>query len=201
MKTIFCLIFIAGINSFFYAQDWVLEHEDERIVVYTKKDSTDNIKTYKAESYIKHPAESIFAVYTDFENYPEWFEELEQILMIDTTFGENYTVYDYYSVIAIPWPFDDRELVQSFKTEKLEEGRYLLYSTPLEYSFYNEDFVRVEDFYQRTELIDQGNGTTKILMEGKYDVGGNVPSWLINMFVVSGPMNAVESIENYLDNK
>ena len=85
--------------------------------------------------------------------------------------------------------------------KKFPGEKYILVSQPIKDSLKSEEYVRLENFYQHTELVKENDERTKIIMEGKYDAGGNVPAWLINMFVVDSPLNSVENIENYLTEK
>lgn len=187
--------------SISYSQEWELEVDDDNIKIYTKEGESDNIKSYRAISQINHPAEDVYKVYIEFDNYFKWFEELEKLEIFSTSFSDTQDVITYYSIISIPWPFKNRDMVTKLIIEKPEKGKYILTSKPIAGKDENDDYVRLNNFYQITELIDNGDGTTKITLEGKYDAGGNVPSWLINMFVVSGPTNAVENIEEYLNKK
>jgi len=85
--------------------------------------------------------------------------------------------------------------------DKSIEGKYIFQSKPIQSEILNDDYVRLDKFYQNTELIQNGKNNTKIIMEGKFDAGGSVPSWLMNMFVVNSPQNSVENIEKYLSEK
>jgi len=134
-----------------FGQEWELQLENEKIKVYTKDGEEDNIKSYKAISSINFPAEEIYKVYIDFDNYTE--------------------------------------------------GQYILISAPCETDIEEDEFVRLNKFYQNTTLVQETEKKTNIIMEGKFDAGGAVPAWLMNMFVVKSPLNSVKNMEKYLEKK
>ena len=195
----FTFFLLAQIISF--SQEWEKELENERITVYTKEGDEDNIKSYKAYSFINHPIEDIYEVYADFDNYYQWFEELEEVKLFSSEINDSLDVYRYYSIINFPWLFNDRDMYTELIIRKFPGEKYILVSQPIKDSLKSEEYVRLENFYQHTELVKENDERTKIIMEGKYDAGGNVPAWLINMFVVDSPLNSVENIENYLTEK
>ena len=199
----FLIIFyiFCGIQSISFSQEWKKELENEKITVYTKQGSEDNIKSYKAYSFISHPIEDIYEVYKDFDNYDKWFEELKEVKLFSSKTNDSVDVFTYYSVVGFPWPFNDRDMYTKLTIEKNPGQEYVLVSEPLKDSLKNDEYVRLENFYQHTVLTKENEKRTKILMEGKYDAGGAVPAWLINMFVVDSPQNSVENIESYLKEK
>jgi len=195
------LSLLFSISSIMLGQEWKLELENEKIKVYTKEGEEDNIKSYRAISMLNFPAEEIYKVYIDFDNYNKWFEELSDIELMDSSAMETQDIYQYYSVINFPWPFNDRDMMSELTIDNSLEGTYFLQTKPIENYVMNEDYVRLNNFYQNTELIKVTENKTKIIMEGKFDAGGSVPTWLMNMFVINSPQNSVVNIENYLVEK
>ena len=199
MNRILLLLLISTISkTVILSQDWEKELENEKITVFTKKGEEDNIKAYKAYSFINHPIDDIYKVYVDFDNYYKWFEELEQVKLLSSERNDSTDRFLYYSVVEFPWLFENRDMFTELTITKSPDVKYTLVSKPVKDSVKYEDYVRLENFYQHTELIKENDNRTKIIMEGKYDAGGNVPAWLMNMFVVESPLNSVVNIENYL---
>lgn len=199
LSYIFFLIFFISFNLL--GQEWELQLENEKIKVYTKDGENDNIKAYKAISTINFPADEIYKVYIDFDNYNKWFEELDKIKLIDSSTTKSKDVYLYYSIIKFPFLFNDRDMITELSIDKSVKGKYILKSVPKKGEPENDDYVRLNKFYQNTELVQVNDSLTSITMEGKFDAGGSVPVWLMNMFVVNSPLNSVENMEKYLDEK
>lgn len=201
MKLSYLFILSIFISFNMFGQEWELQLENEKIKVYTKDGENDNIKSYKAVSTINFPAYEIYKVYIDFDNYNKWFEELDKIKLIDSSTSKTKDVYLYYSIIKFPFLFNYRDMVTELSIDKSVKGKYILKSVPQKGEPENDDYVRLNKFYQNTELVQVNDSLTNITMEGKFDAGGSVPAWLMNMFVVNSPLNSVENMEKYLGEK
>lgn len=172
-------------SNLFALGDWELEKNANGIKVYTRKNEGQPIKEFKAVSTIFASRVRIAEVVTRITDYPNWFPhcgEAKVRKIISSTERQVYYRLD------LPWPADDRDCLMTMKVilNKVKKETIINFSniggdTKL------SDAVRMPDakgFWKLTSLEDE---KTKVTYQFSSDPGGNLPSWIINMFIVDGP--------------
>jgi hypothetical protein len=57
-----------------------------------------------------------------------------------------------------------------------------------------EDIVRIRAFESSWEITPNNDGTVYIDYTAKTDPGGNIPAWIINLGIATGPVKTMEKL-------
>ena len=86
---------------------------------------------------------------------------------------------------TLPWPLDPR---QSTSTSKISytDGKMILFTQPAnKSSFADDDAITMDNFFEKWIISQATNGEISIDVEGKMDLEGSIPSWMVNSFIPS----------------
>jgi hypothetical protein len=190
MKTA-VLIMIVAFTSLFSGDDgWQLKKSGKYYKAYVKCDSD---KFYKIEADFDCEADSVFGFLTDFEKFPELFEDISSLEILSSS--DSVTVH--YSVIKAPWPFSDRDMVTRVVTSRSDDKALIIsesYKADSHKPFKNR--VRIDDFEERLEVVKSGKNISSLKIQGRIKLNERIPDWLVNRLILSGPLNTVELIKN-----
>jgi hypothetical protein len=201
------LSFIIVIISFptFSQGEWELRKEDEGIKVYTREVEGSKIQEYKAEALVDASLSEIVAVLKDVENHDKLFSHniVNELLEQTDTFQVQYSVTD------IPWPMSDRDGVFSYryKQDYFSKDVYVYIKAETGYVEENKKYVRISDAKGFWLLEPMDTKKVQVTFQMHANSGGNIPSWLINMFIVDSPLKDMKNLrervklDRYTDQK
>lgn len=173
---------------------WNLRKDKHGIKVYTRDHKNEGILEYLAITSIDATIEKLVEIIHDVENYPDWTENCETAsvykILSDSSRIE-------YMTTKVPWPLEDRDVVMEFvvSSHTNEYFEAILRSVP-DAVPESEDYVRIH--------ISEGNWIFKEIGENKVEIihqflsepGGNIPMWIVNMFIVSGPYKTLLNLKH-----
>ncbi len=172
--------------------DWELKRDKDDIVIYTKESKDNPLKEYRATAIIESPLNEVYQFLSDLEYRPAWVVRCSGLEIIDTVGGNQIR---YHTSYEIPWPLADRDLVVvadlSFD-EANRKARLLTIRTDTQFPL-KKGIVRMLKYKEDVVLEELGPQRTRFNAEGFADPGGNVPAWLVNMFLVDGIYDSVVS--------
>lgn len=197
------LILIASIDSPVFgienssatdSSDWKLRKDRNGIKVWTRDHKEKGILEYLSTITIETSLEKLIDIIQNVDKYPVWTANCETAsiykVLTDTSRIE-------YLTTKVPWPLEDRDVVMEFvvssHTDMYFEAN--LTSAP--------DAVPVSDDYIRIE-ISEGSWIFKKIDDNRVEVihqflsdpGGNIPMWIVNMFIVSGPFRTLDNLKD-----
>lgn len=173
---------------------WNLRKDKHGIKVYTRDHKNESVLEYLAITSIDATIEKLVEIIHDVENYPDWTENCETAsvykILSDSSRIE-------YMTTKVPWPLEDRDVVMEFvvSSHTNEYFEAILRSVP-DAVPESEDYVRIH--------ISEGNWIFKEIGENKVEIihqflsepGGNIPMWIVNMFIVSGPYKTLLNLKH-----
>jgi hypothetical protein len=175
-------------------QSWKLKDEEEGIKVYTRKVEDSDIKAIKVECTIEATLSQLTAVLLDFPASSEWIYATK-FCRVQKSISPSELIY--HSEIDVPWPASNRDFVVRLKfeqdsiTKKLTvDGENLPY-----YLKEQEDVVRI----MHTEsnwTVTPRNKYLDIVFTLHVHPGGSIPAWLINLFVIRGPLETFRNLRS-----
>jgi len=71
----------------------------------------------------------------------------------------------------------------------------LIYEAAPEYEEVHKKFVRITEHYDITTIIPIEENRVKVVMQGYTDPGGNIPTWIVNMFIADGPYESMLALK------
>ena len=178
------------------AQKWELAKNEDGIKVYTRKVEGRSVKSYKAKAVINAPINKVYFIYTDLKSYQRVMQDQSEIELLE----KNNNRYILYSKMDMPWPADDRDMVSETEIEKKDNGQIIIRSKCLKNRLApKKDYVRIKDCWEIVTLTPVGNDKVEIQIEGLFDVGGSLPGWIVNMFLVDGPFDTIGNIKKIVE--
>jgi hypothetical protein len=198
MKGVVVLLF-ALITSVKISQpQWELKKKGPGILIYTTNSESSAIKDIKATLDLKGSLASVVSVVTDLQSYPKWIYNCTEGRVLSTV-GDS-ELY-FYQRINAPWPVSDRDLCSHYKIRQNPETLEL---TVVSQAIPNllpeiEGVVRVKKSKTQWRIKPIGNE----ILKGEYylsvDPGGDVPSWLINLFITEGPYESLLKLKTIIN--
>jgi len=178
--------------STFSQGDWELRKEDEGIEVYTRDVEGSKIQEFKAEAIVDASLSEIVAVLKDVENHDKLFSNN----IVNDLLEQNDTFQVQYSVTDIPWPMSDREGVFSYryKQDYFSKDVHVYIKAEKGYVEDNKKHVRILDARGFWLLEPLDTKKVRVTFQMHANSGGNIPSWLINMFIVDSPMKDMKNL-------
>ncbi len=195
LKSLTCW-FLALLSFAAYGQgtDWKYEKTVEEIKVYSRKSG--KIKEIRIETTFDAALSQVVETVLDVPGFPKWIYKVSSAAVIKKM-GTDKVLYR--NVIDMPWPATDRDVVV-LTTVKQNLATKVVTTEDVnepDGSPRQKGLVRIEDFYAKWTFEPSGNQ-----VKGTYffhsDPGGDVPDWMVNLFVDEGPVASVKALKRRL---
>jgi hypothetical protein len=201
---IFALNLSINPDPFFFDNlNWEKEKTIKNIIIYSFKNSDNNI-SYKAETIIKNfNAELIYNTLLDFKNYPYIFP---RTITFEKKSDLNNNKYLFYSIMNFS-PFKNRDyfIEVEYYTKKIdnENNVYILQWGPYEEADkfkVSDDMKRIKKIYSRWTVKKLKNNQTYISVEYHNDFEVNAPINILNSIKKNSTAKAIDNLLNYILN-
>ena len=172
------------------AQDWEEQYNKDGIVVYTMSEPATNTHSFKALTTIEKSAETVYAAITDYDHVAEW-QAVDELIVLKVL-SDTFKIVGSY--IPFPWPLSDRYSVSEFNTSVDRTNKEVNYTIKVisskSYPPKREGVELLEKGYGYWILKENEKGHTEIEYFYAADAG-NLPSWVVNLFIVDAPKDAL----------
>ncbi len=178
-----------------WANDWVLAKEKDRISVYTKESMEFSIKEFKAVTILDAKLEEVLSVLSNFDSYAAWYDHCKEAHEVDKGLADR-TVFQME--MSMPFPFSNSDMVAEFlvcESKKKTDVQIVRKSNVVKEK---EDVVRMPVSDGSWSLIAIDSDHTKVIHQFRGDPAGNIPTSIVNMFIVAGPINTLTRLKEYL---
>ncbi len=179
--------------------DWELVKNCNEIKVYSQKVPNLQIKKVKVETVVEATLSELVTIFKDAENHNNWVFLSESAKIAEVINDNN---WKYYCFTETPWPVSNRDYYTSVVLVQ-NEIDYSVTITSIAIPDYAPEIkgcVRISYIESIWVFNPIGNGSVHISFELEVDLGGNIPSWLINLAVTKGPYNTMVGLINELNN-
>lgn len=194
MKQIIALLigFISILNINAQA-DWELKKDKDGIKVYLREVEGSDIQEYKAEAILEGKVSSFIAVMKDVNSYPELYEHAKEVKLIN----ENDTFHVHYIATNTPWPVKDRDAVYSSTYRQYYDTKLVRIDMKIEEGYMepNDDYVRMEKATGYWLFFQIEPNRVEVTYQMHAEPGGNIPDWVINMFLVDTPFEDMKMLQ------
>lgn len=190
-KLIFVLIIslITSSLSAQFGEGWIYKKETDGVKVWTRTPDNSNFKEVLVQTSYNSTLSTLVSVGMDISAYDRWVYSTKEARLLETVSDSEVI---YYSESEIPWPFENRDVVLKSTVEQDPETKVVnIYSKQVvDYMDKKDGIVRVPELIAQWILTPQEDGSIEALYYIKTDPGGNVPAWLMNLFVDRGPVES-----------
>lgn len=197
MKILFTFLVSSLLQGVVAQTNWQLQKDEQGIKIYTSENPTTSVKAVKVEVEFTDPIEEISSVILNVEAFPEWiYGCIESKVIVN----QNDTVILYSHVTDAPWPFDDRDQISRFTKTKNKATGVITIAAASQKGFpENEGYVRITQSNATWVLTPQKDGTVKTVYNLSFDPGGNIPAWMVNVFITDGPFETFINLKKILE--
>lgn len=192
-----CFILLFSVSTFVYANDWKKVRSENGVDIYAKSILGSDLLAFKAEGIVEMPYGKALALLRDVEASAAWDESLiKKVTIKDISDIEAIT----YSIVDMPWPLKDRDMVLVNKLEYDKETKELVvisHSVTDDKYPPNGDHVRANLRFANMRFLPLEDGKSKLQMEIHVDPKGSIPDWVINMVQKNMPMDFISRLKIY----
>lgn len=197
MRLLFALLYLSIIQTSVAQPNWQLQKDEKGIKVYTSENLTTAVRAVKVEVEFTQPIEKISAIIMNVSAFPDWIYGCIESSVI-TKQGDSVILYRH--VTDAPWPFEDRDQISKFtKVRNKTTGTITIASASQSGFPAREGFVRITQSNASWILTPQKDGTVKTVYNLSFDPGGNIPAWMVNVFITDGPFETFITLKKMLE--
>lgn len=197
MKATFIAVGILLATVSCYAQDWELSKEKNGIQVYTRTSENSPIKAFRVVAKFQNGMDKILKTLSDPSSYASWYDHCKNSEVISKE--SERTIY--YVEMSMPFPFDNRDVVYEMTIEQAQTSTKIQYIALKGIKEKTDGLVRME--YAKGSWVVWSSDGVSCTIEHEFegDPEGNVPSGIVNLFIVQGPINTIERLKEYITAK
>lgn len=179
------MLITAQLNCF-SQEEWTLKKDNSGIKVYARKVIGHKINELKVETILEGRLSQLAAIIAEVNKHEEWvYKTIQSSLLKQNSFVDLF----YYTVIAAPWPFDNRDVVIHITMQQNPQTKVLNINANSTdgYVPVKKDIVRVTFSRASWMITPLNNHQLKVEYRILVDPGDGLPAWLINLFSSMGP--------------
>ena len=172
---------------------WQLRKDKDGIKVYTRDLEHKGVLEYRAIATIEADFEKIVRIIHNVEDYPSWTSNCASAEIYKII--NDSTVIEYMTT-PVPWPLSDRDVVMKFVVWKQTKDYFEAHLTSVpDLVPENGDYIRMKEAEGFWIFKKTDEGKVEIIHQFYADPGGNIPKWIINLFIVSGPYKTLSNLK------
>lgn len=197
IKNILLFVFIIFNLSYTNQKSWELKKVSNGIFIYTRHQPTSEIKEVKCNTNFKATLKSLVAFIKDISAHPQYIYKCNKSFI---TKNLNDSELYYYHETSTPWPVENRYGIIYYKITQNSKTKVVTIKSNGVLGMYAKqtNMVEVPSLNANWIFTPKPDGT----VDGEYYIhlnpGGNIPSWMINLFVVDGPYNTILKMKELL---
>lgn len=182
-----------------FQSDWTLISAKNNIKLWTKDRPNSRIKQFKVHTTSDKDIRLALVLLKDVVNMHKWYDKVESVTLLKKI-NDNEAIYllEY----DLPFPFDNRVSTIKGRLSFDTQIRKIKVSTtyfPYDIPDHKKHLPLVTDINSQWEISTTSDGQIDINHSGYMDPGGNIPDWIINQSVTSGPVKTINAFIQALD--
>ena len=173
--------------------DWKLRKDKNGVRVWTRDHKEEGILEYLSKITIETNLETLIDIIQDVDKYPDWTENCETASIYKVLSDSSRIEY---MTTKVPWPLEDRDVAMEFVVVKNTDNYFQanLTSVPKAVPL-SDDYLRIEISQGSWIFRKIDDNRVEVINQFMSDPGGNIPKWIVNMFIVSGPYKTLENLK------
>lgn len=173
---------------------WSHSKSGHGVKVFTRSVAGSSIKEIKAELELDCSINTAVSCLTDIGSYPQWIYQMTEARVIKQI---SLMEFEVYQRVKTPWPLDDRDVC----------GHYKLKQDPITFdvSLITHSVPKVLPAVAGVVRVQKNRTTWTIKPIAKnknkceyflmLDPAGEVPAWIINLFISEGPYSSLVKLK------
>ncbi len=178
---------------------WVKETSNDDFTIYTRVIEGKPIREVKIEADLRTSLEALLTILADIETFPDWIPMLSEVSWVAEPNSEGLSYV--YMITDVPWPIRDRDIVVRTTIAHNSDTKEIFLTSISEpdRTPEAEGLIRIPSSTATWTIKDNGDGTLSTTLQSHADPGGQIPKWLANFVVVSGPKQMFSQLIDALE--
>ncbi len=198
MRRLFFVVLFFGVLYESSGQyQWKLDKDKDGIKVYLSDVAGTSYKAVKVECTFPGNYVKLFSLITDVSRNVEWVYNSKSSYLLKQI---NPLDFVYYSETHFPWPLSNRDAVihVHIRTDSMPYFFTSIGTGEPRFIPEKSGKVRIPHYYSYWKVTMPTQQTVHIDYTLEADPGGNVPSWIANVFVDKGPYETFKKLGELL---
>lgn len=192
--TLSALIVTASFSSFANdGEDWTQTVQRDGIITYSGIPDKNGVRPSLAEMEVPFSLKHALAAITDVASYTAWTPYCSRSEVIQEITDSSFI---YYQIISAP-VVKDRDLVAEITISATDSSAVVTIKARPELIDTKWRTVRIEEFETTYWLTATENGT-EIKCKSSLDIGGSIPSFLLNTMNEQKPFETFQSLRKHM---
>lgn len=134
-------------------------------------------KQVEASFFTAKSKELVFRVLSDIDKTSEWLERVDSLEVLEIYNNQKYLLR---TIIAMPWPFQDRELITCVNTGFEESMITIDIYSCSEQVAESEHYLRLPQVVSSWSIKNVSDGLVEVKYKTWLDPKGNIPAFIFN---------------------
>ena len=192
------LLLILSLCLCSYSAEWELVLEQDSIRVYSKGKNDSKLKAFRAEGIVHANIEKVLYTILDSHRRPQWNPKMDTVFYTKRVDSLSYHFAEWYKT---PWPAKDREfLLLGTIISKTKNDITLLARSDHSLNNASEKHLTATVHSLELNLKSLDNNSTLLTFKFDGDLGGWLPTWLINLIQKKWPLRFIQGLRSYSNN-
>jgi len=198
------LVLSALLLSFFTTEaiaqkgrDWKLSRYEKGVKIQVRDGRDGKVKEVLGNTTIKASLSALVFLIKDAENHYQWIyaNKTARLLKEISQFE-----WIYYNESEAPWPVSNRDLITHARMMQDTTTLVITIDSKGEYDYVpeKEGLVRIKKLHSIWVFTPKDYGLVDVQFELEIDLGGNIPTWLVNTSIDKGPMHTLQNMSSLL---
>jgi len=149
----------------------------EQISIQAEAVTGSKFKRFVSQATLRIDFEKLIAAIEDFNHYKDWYVDcLESTILQINPDSTGYT----YFVNDLPWPYDNRDLVNEFKLTRTSDSYFMSFKSRADHIPKKEDLYRITQSEGSWKLSKLKSGEVTIQYTLYVNPGDNIPGSFAN---------------------
>lgn len=178
-------------------EGWKLSKQEDNISVFTRNVAQTNLKEVRSVTKMDIAVPDLLEIVNDYSSIEPWRYKVKEMKLLD---GDPMGAHYLYFVLDLPIPLSDRDFILQIGIERKVDGRILInFQAVSDQLPEQKGKVRMNKMEGFWELKPLNSGATEVTYQYLSDPAG-VPAWIVNLFTVNAPFQALAGLKASIEN-
>ena len=177
---------------------WEFDYKDDGVTRYRTDQSVKEMTPFKASMDMDVSYTKVMMAIANNEKSPEWSPRLIKAVIHERTKDLRYTYSQFYRA---PWHLTNRQLLMKGKISKIKNGVEFKGSKSDKIKYKNDDYIQASIHRLHFTVVAKGKNKSHATVIFIGDMGGWIPSWIVDIVQESWPTNFLLSLHKRAKSK
>jgi hypothetical protein len=175
------------------SNEWKLSRYEKGVKIHLRDGKNGGGKEVLGITTIQASLSALVFIVKDSENHYQWIYANKNAKLLKAI---NNFEWIYYNESKAPWPVSNRDLITHAKMKQDSISLAVTIDSQglPNYLPAKEGIVRIKKLHSVWVFTPREHGLVDVQFELEIDLGGNIPTWLVNTSIDKGPMHTLQNM-------